>query len=68
MFKRQFFQIVNVDPIDVERKAGSEDDVPKGKIMILDSKTLRNLDLLGKAGQSMLSVLDKTQTPMGENA
>ena len=63
------FQIVNVNPIDVERKiCGAEVDVPPGSMMILDSKTLRNLDLIGgKAGQSMFAVLDKTQTPMGKN-
>ena len=58
-------QVVNIDPIDVERNVGETDDIPPGSMMILDSKTLRNLDLIGKAGQSMLSVLDKTQTPMG---
>ena len=61
-------KVANVSPIDLERKIQDNCALPQSSTMILDNKTIRNLDLVsGNAGApSMFIVLDKTQTFMGK--
>ena len=61
-------KIANVSPIDLERQIKNNSSLPKSSSMILDNKTIRNLDLLSDntGSPSLLMVIDKTQTSMGK--
>ena len=60
-------KVANILPIDLERHIESNCSLPKSSSMILDNKTIRNLDLVSDIGApSMFMVLDKTQTFMGK--
>lgn len=61
-----------VQPIDVDRSFSCDDDdvsdFPTGSFLILDQKSLTNLDIISvKSGQPCLfTILDKTCTAMGK--
>ena len=61
-------KVANISPIDLERQIQNNSSLPKSSSMILDNKTIRNLDLVSySTGEpSMFTVLDKTQTFMGK--
>ncbi len=57
-------QFTNVKPIDLERSLGADsiaENLPPGSNMILDNKTLSNLDI-----PSLFKVVNKTVTAMGK--
>ena len=61
-------KIVNITPIDLERQVKNDKYLPESSSMILDNKTIRNLDLLSdnSGSPSLFRVIDKTQTFMGK--
>ena len=61
-------KIANISPIDLERRFLDTSSIQESSSMILDSKTIRNLDLVSFApgSPSMFTVLDKTLTFMGK--
>ena len=61
-------KIANISPIDLERQITDNCSLSKSSSMILDNKTIKNLDLISDnpGTPSLYMVIDKTQTFMGK--